>query len=95
MLQEASSRKINTGFVEERLPEKSYLLCILSTLNPEHKFFARDYVPAIKQNGARIEIMPLIPNPNGFYDNLPQIAVGASRTRGGGLSQTQRLEYAK
>ena len=85
---ETNKQKIDLGISVLRLPEKQWLLWTLSTLNPDHKMFARDYVPAVKMGNARIEVQPLIANPNNFFSNLPSMAAGASRgARGGGLSK--------
>jgi hypothetical protein len=42
---EAEKRGVKTGLTEQNLPEKSWLLLVLSTLNPEHRIFSKSYRP--------------------------------------------------
>jgi hypothetical protein len=37
----------NTGIDEKHYPDNDWLLVTLATLNPNHRYFAKDYVPSL------------------------------------------------
>ena len=53
----------------KRLPDKTYLLTVLSTLNPKHFIFHKDYMPPPKEKKEARKKFSLA-NSDGFFDNM-------------------------
>ena len=71
-------------------PNATYMLALLSTLYPEHKFFKKDWVkPVVRPNG--VSDPSLVLNPGGFWDGLPT-ASKKKRGRGINYSNKETLE---
>ena len=41
------NEKRKTGIDEKHQPDIEWLLVVLATLNPEHRYFAKDYIPSL------------------------------------------------
>ena len=48
----------NTGIDEKHQPDNDWLLVALSTLNPSHRYFDKDYVPSIIESRKIFGKMP-------------------------------------
>jgi len=59
-------RMLPWGFDENSLPNTSWLLHILATYNPEHKWFSKGYVAPKK----KVEKGVYVDNANGFFSGL-------------------------
>lgn len=51
------------------LPDVDWCLACLSTLNPDHEFFTKSYMP--EQPNTKKGVMKQIDNHDSFYDDLP------------------------
>ena len=60
LLKELASFKENrnTGIDEKHQPDNEWLLVALSTLNPSHRYFGKDYVPSIVESRKIFGKMP-------------------------------------
>ena len=56
----------------KRLPDKTYLLTVLSTLNPKHFIFHKDYMPPPREKKETRKKFSLA-NSDGFFDNMSQV----------------------
>ena len=57
------------GFDKQHVPNKSWLLAVLSTIDPTNAMFKKDYLPPnIKPGQVKQQKVEL---PEGFLDNLP------------------------
>lgn len=53
-------------------PETRWMLAILSTINPEHEFFGKDYVkPRVDSQGINVSSEQMVSNQDGFFTGLP------------------------
>jgi hypothetical protein len=71
----------NTGIDEKHQPDNDWLLLTISTLNPNHRYFHKDYVPSLVesrkifgkiQDFKDVESDEDIKIHDDFYDNLPE-----------------------
>ena len=65
---------LNFGIKDSEGADTQYFLAVLSSCNPEHEFFSKDYVPVAqdsKYSHLRKQPKPVLDNANGFYNNLP------------------------
>ncbi len=58
------------GFDEDQLPDSRWLLAVLSTLDPDHEFFSKNFVYEAekKQPAGGVQV---VDNQDGFYSGLP------------------------
>ena len=61
---------LNLGFTRESkvFPDKLWLLQVLSTLNPNHPFFAKDYMPPPKREKKNAPLK--MDNSDGFFTGI-------------------------
>ena len=53
LIAECATQEIDIGLDAERpskIPDKQWMIAFLGTLNPEHRFFKKDFRPAPRQN---------------------------------------------
>ena len=63
--------KATANLILQKKPRVAWLELLLSTVDPEHPVFAKDYMAPRRQSLANaFEVK--IPNPDGFFDGLPQ-----------------------
>lgn len=80
LLIEQNRAGIELGMNPQHLPNKDWMMICLSTLNPEHTLFSRQYVPVIRNNNV---VHTVFPDPGGMYANLPKLAKGGGKARRG------------
>lgn len=87
---------IKHGMLEDKWPDKKWLLAVISTLNPEDEIFKKDYFPPPRKN--IIEEQKTINVPNGFFEGLPdsrrRVKRHALRIVGEGRAK-QKVQYLK
>ena len=77
--------------IEKNPPHSAWMLAMLSTMYPTHRFFAKDYEkPKVRANNA--PDTTLIDNPGGFFDNLPTASKTKKRGRGINFVDKQTVE---
>jgi len=90
------AKKYNPGTTEGRLPDKKWLIDIISTLDPSDEIFKKDYIPPPKKS--LIEEQKTIIVPSGFFDGLPdsrsKVKRRALKVLGEGKAK-QRIAYLK
>lgn len=55
---------------DNRVPDKAWLVVVLSTLDPDHLIFKKDYMADQKQEKRENKT---VNNSDGFFDNLPTL----------------------
>jgi hypothetical protein len=79
-------------YMKKNIPELQWSLAMLSTVNPEHEIFKKNYQAPVKGMAPQQQFM--IPINNGFMNDLPELSA-KERKRGGGISfltKQQKLE---
>lgn len=61
----------NMGFDSKHEADLEWLLIVLSTLNPEHRYFAKDYIPTLQET--RKNPIPII-NRDDYIDDEVDLA---------------------
>jgi hypothetical protein len=91
-LARAQNPPLNMGFDEasKATPDKSWSLWILSTLNPDHPFFAKGYVAPRKPK--KLKVGASLNNDDGFFSGLEGIQSRYDMKRGG--NQNKRVNGA-
>ena len=62
----AAAKRRRTGMDAKHVPDKAWLLVVLSVLEPNHRFFKKDYMPE-KEVHEEVKL----DNADGFFDDLP------------------------
>ena len=81
-------------FMRKNIPERQWSLGMLAVVAPQHDVFQKGYKPPPKRLAQQLFQQPMIPNHNGFMDNLPELSAKELK-KGGGVSfltKRQRLE---
>ena len=89
------------GIKKWRQPDLQWILALLSILDPDHPFFAKDYVPVKEVDDAKE--VELVDNNDGFFDSLPTIKLSKKESKkrvckavvDDSSSQIQKLEKWK
>ena len=75
-------------------PNATWMLAMLSTMNPNHPFFAKDYEkPKVRASGVADSSM--INNPGNFFTGLPTASKQKKRSRGINFSDKAKLEQQR
>ena len=82
-----SGMRRTAKYIRKKPPQFSWMLLILSTLEPNHAIFAKDYVNPRKT----VAEEQLVDGYDGFYDSLPLVHGHKGRT----LNLTDRHEQKK
>jgi hypothetical protein len=68
--------EIDFGLEEEgKLPNTAWLLAMLSTYSPNHKYFSKDFRPV------RTKAPRQLDNANGFFNNMPESLVKNAKAK--------------
>ena len=71
--QEAAQQAIDLGFKDSKhAPDKEWIIICLSTLNPNHQMFSKNYFPPTVPRKANVMLECSVENSNGFWESLPQ-----------------------
>ena len=76
-------------------PEKAWMLGLLSTLHPNHELFQKGYRPPPNLQPQQQQQQQMIPNRNGFFDNLEPLSAKELRkkTSLSFLSKRERMQF--
>lgn len=79
------------------LPDRAWCIAALSTLDPDHRFFQKDYTPQKQQaqQQQEDELLDLIDNTDGFYSNLPAKSKTKSKSKYVKISTHEQLEVIR
>ena len=70
------------GIKKNRTPDPWWSLACISTVDPNHRFFAKDYVPDEDNNKAKgKEDTAVIDNSDNFFDDLPAIKLTKKQSK--------------
>lgn len=69
-----------------------FLVQLLYSLNTHHEIFAKNYAYYRVKKRTHADSMAVLPNPDSFYDGLPQLPVSMLRKKGLRLSKNMRLQ---
>ena len=67
--------RATADLILKRNPKVAWLQLVLSTVAPNHIVFSRNYI-APKRTSAAAAFEINVPNPNGFFDGLPELMTG-------------------
>jgi len=72
-LMKAIKRPYVLDMTSSHSPDIEWLLVVLSTLQPNHRYFSKSYYPSDEELGGRgIKVKPKEHVPDEFFDNLPE-----------------------
>ena len=67
----AQKKGLDLGISEKKQPNRDWMLAVLSTMEPTHKIFRKDYVPPLKVQS--VQLSKIVDNSDGFFDQLPKL----------------------
>lgn len=75
VLKASDLKKLDLGITNEgHIPNKEWLLVVLSTLEPDHLFFKKDYLPPAKNEAlSRAKESKVVNNADSFFTSLPSL----------------------
>ena len=77
MEEEAANAGKTLGFDQKHMPDKEWMLLVISTLNPLNDIFSKNYQPPHSNVKASVDAHIQVSNKGAFFEGLP-----ASRGRG-------------